>query len=288
MRSSTCWPRRPLRKRPAGCNLSAGGTSGAALWLVALAAFAGTATAAAAQAVVVRSAGPSAASYPAGKRIAAGTRVVLRAGDVVTVIDKAGSRVLRGAGEFALDGMVSRDATVAVQIGRALSKPQPVRRAGAVRGPGDPPLAEPLPPTVWLADSAAGGRVCVLQGSDLYLWRGNSDKRRFAWLGETDGGGMVRLQFPEQVAGVAWPVGMVPLADGHSYRLTEESNPDNFHDFEVVMLDPETVPVDAAGLATTLLDNGCRSQFEWMAKKLESEDASAAPATETMPAGGGT
>jgi len=56
----------------------------------------------------------------------------------------------------------------------------------------------------------------------------------------------------------------------------------------VVMLDPETVPVDAAGLATTLLDNGCRSQFEWMAKKLESEDASAAPATETMPAGGGT
>jgi len=248
----------------------------------ALAVMAGTGISAAAlaQAVVVSSTGPSRASYPAGKRLAQGVTVTLQAGDRVTIIDRAGSRVLSGPRSVVIDGAVNRDSTVAVQLGRSLSKPQPVRRAGAVRGPGDPPPAEPLPPTVWLADTGLNGRVCVLQGSDLYLWRAKADKRSFAWLGEADGGGMVRLQFPADVAGVAWPSGMVPLVDGRSYRLTDEANPDNFHDFEVVVLDPDTVPVDAQGLAVTLLDNGCRAQFDWMAKKLEFEEAARVPPTE--------
>jgi hypothetical protein len=258
----------------------------AAVVLAALAAFAGAGSALA-QAVVVSSTGPSRASYPAGKRLAAGARVTLQAGDRVTIIDKAGSRVLTGGSSFVIDGAVNRDSTVAVQIGRALSKPQPVRRGGTVRGPNEPPATEPLPPSVWLADTGAGGRVCVLRDSDLYLWREGSDKRRFAWLGETEGGGMVRLQFPEAVAGVAWPTGMVPLVDGRTYRLTEESNPDNYKDFEVVILDPEVVPVDAQGLAVTLLDNGCRAQFDWMAKKLEAEAMAEAKAAEAKAAGSG-
>lgn len=240
----------------------------------------GASAAAMAQAVVVSSTGPSRATYPAGKRLPMGSTVVLRQGDRVTVIDKAGSRVLNGPNTFTIDGAVNRDSTAAVQLGRSLARPQPVRRAGAVRGPDEPPLEEPLPPTVWLAEAGKGGRVCVLAGSDLYLWRGNSDKRSFAWLGEADGGGMVRLQFPQAVAGIAWPTGMVPLADGHVYRLAEESNPDNYNDFEIVMLDPANVPVDAAGLATVLLDNGCRTQFDWMAKSLERDAELAAKRAE--------
>lgn len=226
----------------------------------------GVSGAALAQAVVVSSTGPSKASYPAGKRFKAGDQIVLKAGDQVTILDKAGSRVLSQPRTYTVDGAVNRDTTAVAQLGRSLAKPGPVRRAGAVRGPGDPPKAEPLPPSVWLADASVGGRVCVLEGSDLYLWRDNSDKRRFSWLGDEGGGGMVRLQFPQEVAGVAWPSAMVPLVDGRTYRLTEESNPDNYKDFEVVMLSPDSVPVDAAGLAVTLLDNGCRAQFEWLAK----------------------
>lgn len=243
----------------------------------------GASVSALAQAVVVSSTGPSRASYPSGKRLAVGTKVTLEAGDRITIIDKAGSRILTGGQTYTIDGAVNRDSTVAMQLGRSLSKPQPVRRAGAIRAPGEQSTEEPMPPSVWLADAGMGGRVCVLQGSDLYLWRDNSDKRRFSWLGETDGGGMVRLQFPEKVAGVAWPTGMVPLADGHMYRLADESNPDNYKDFEVVMLDPEAVPVDAAGLAVTLLDNGCRTQFDWMARKLESEEKAAAAAEAALP-----
>jgi hypothetical protein len=231
-----------------------------------LAAALGLSGAALAQAVVVSSTGPSKASYPAGKRFKAGDKIVLKAGDQVTILDKAGSRVLSQPREYTIDGTVNRDTTAVAQLGRSLAKPGPVRRAGAVRGPGDPPKAEPLPPSVWLADAGVGGRVCVLEGSDVYLWRDNSDKRRFAWLGEQEGGGMVRLQFPQEVAGVAWPTSMVPLIDGRVYRLTDESNPDNYKDFEIVMLKPESVPVDAAGLGVTLLDNGCRAQFDWLAK----------------------
>ncbi|OYX93873.1 MAG: hypothetical protein B7Y74_08575, partial [Novosphingobium sp. 35-62-5] len=56
-----------------------------------------------AQAVVVRSTGPTAVNYPKGKRLPANASVVLKAGDVVTVLDKAGTRVLKGAGTFVMD-----------------------------------------------------------------------------------------------------------------------------------------------------------------------------------------
>ena len=82
------------------------GILGTALLLV------GTSTPAVAQAVVVRSTGPSAVAYPKGKRLAANATVVLKAGDVVTVLDKAGTRVLKGAGSFTLDNARSEERRV--------------------------------------------------------------------------------------------------------------------------------------------------------------------------------
>ena len=85
-----------------------------------------------AQAIVVRSTGPSAATYPKGKKLAAGTSVTLKTGDMVTVLDKAGSRVLRGAGSFTMDSRVLRDRGIIPLLSRSLSSPQAVR-AGAGR-----------------------------------------------------------------------------------------------------------------------------------------------------------
>ena len=94
---------------------------------------AGISVQAVAQAVVVRSTGPTAVNYPRGKRLAANATVTLKAGDVVTVLDKAGTRVLRGAGSFTLTGAVNRDRGTAALLARSLSNPASVR-AGAVRG----------------------------------------------------------------------------------------------------------------------------------------------------------
>jgi hypothetical protein len=245
-----------------------------ALGMLALALGLGMATPTLAQAVVVRSTGPSAASFPAGKRLAANGSVTLQAGDVVTVLDKVGTRVLRGQGTFAVDGPLNRDRGSAALLARSLSNPVSVR-AGAVRGaPGDVTSGEPIPVSVWLADIDKGGRVCLPRGSDLYLWRGVSAQRRFVWLGESDGGGTVRVALPSRTAGVAWPQTMVPLADGHTYRVTDEADPNKGTELRLVLLEPEVIPADAVALGTLLLDNGCKAQFEWLAASLESDDAS--------------
>ncbi|WP_338468230.1 hypothetical protein RXV95_06680 [Novosphingobium sp. ZN18A2] len=230
-----------------------------------------------AQSVIVRSTGPSASSYPPGKRLPAGTKITLRSGDVVTVLDKVGTRVLRGAGSFDLDATSTRNIGGAARLARSMNSPVAVR-AGAVRG-GVPNEAGPiLPPSIWIADIDKGGRVCVPRGSDLYLWRGEASQRRYTWLGEAEGGAMTRILWPKNTAGVPWPRAVVSLSDGQAYRSVDDSASDNGVDFELVVLDPDKVPTDASGLGVMLLDNGCKAQFEWLAKTLEEPAAESATA----------
>lgn len=236
-------------------------------------------TGAMAQAVVVRSTGPSAVNYPKGKRLPANAGVVLRAGDVVTVLDKAGTRVLKGAGSFTIDNAVNRDRGAAALLARSLSNPASVR-AGAVRGApaGGASADMVLPVSIWIADTAQGGNVCIPRGSDLYLWRGNADARSFTWLTESEGGEMVRMQWPPKTAGIAWPKTMLAPQEGRTYRIYDETTPDKAAEFRIVTLEPEAVPADAAALGTLLLDNGCKAQFEWLAEVLDGDEQ--APAGE--------
>lgn len=232
---------------------------------------AGLSAQAIAQAVVVRSTGPSAVSYPKGKRLSASDTVVLKPGDVVTVLDKAGTRVLKGAGSFVLNGTVNRDRGAAALLARSLSNPASVR-AGAVRGPGDSTGDNVMPVSIWLADTDQGGNVCVPRGSDLYLWRGKGTKRSFTWLTEATGGEMVRMQWPPKTVGIAWPKTMLAPQEGRTYRIYDETTPETAAEFRIVVLEPETVPADAEALGTLLLDNGCRAQFDWLAETLDEED----------------
>lgn len=234
----------------------------------AILAFVASSAAAVAQAVVVRSTGPSAVNYPKGKRLSANAGVVLKAGDVVTVLDKAGTRVLKGAGSFTIDSAINRDRGAAALLARSLSNPASVR-AGAVRsGAGAGAADMALPVSIWVADTAQGGNVCVPRGSDLYLWRGKADARSFTWLTESEGGEMVRMQWPPMTAGIAWPKTMLAPQEGRIYRIYDETTPDKAAEFRIVTLEPEAVPADAAALGTLLLDNGCKAQFEWLAEVL--------------------
>lgn len=222
-----------------------------------------------AQAVVVRATGPSAEKYPKGTKLAAGAKVLLVAGDVVTVLDKAGSRVLRGAGTFAMDSRVLRDRGIIPQLSRSLKSPQAIR-AGAVRGGSSGPAAQsPIPSSLWIADIDKGGKVCVPQGSDLYLWRAANGDRRFTWLGEADGGGTVRLAWPPRTSAIAWPVATLPLIAGRSYRSNDDGVTDKWVDLEVVRLASEAIPQDPAALATLLFDRGCAVQFDLLAGALD-------------------
>jgi hypothetical protein len=230
----------------------------------------GSASAAMAQAVVVRSTGPSAVSYPKGKRLPVNASVVLKSGDVVTVLDRAGTRVLKGAGAFVIDNAVNRDRGAAALLARSLSNPASVR-AGAVRSASVRGAASgnaTLPVSIWIADVTQNGNVCVPRGSDLYLWRGEAETRSFTWLTESEGGEMVRMQWPPKTAGIAWPKTMLAPQEGRTYRIYDETAPDKAAEFRIVTLEPDAVPADAAALGTLLLDNGCKTQFDWLAEVL--------------------
>lgn len=66
------------------------------LLFIALALGVGAATPAAADVLVLRASGPSAASLSPGRRLATGTRLALRAGDQLTLLDGRGTIVLSG------------------------------------------------------------------------------------------------------------------------------------------------------------------------------------------------
>ena len=235
--------------------------------------------AAQAQSIVVRSTGPSATSHPKGQRLPRSAVITLRAGDIVTILDKVGTRVLRGPGTFRLDAAVVRDNGVVARLARSLGDPASVgstRRTGAVRGLGPTTgnaSAAPMPDTIWadtiwLADVDAGGPFCVPKGSRAYLWRSSTGTGRSGSLGTADNRLKVNVQWPAQAAGTAWPVGALPLADGSTYRFIGEGPASRQADFRIVSLDPAVLPGDAAGLGALLLDKGCTVQFDWLASSL--------------------
>lgn len=234
---------------------------------------AASAVAAHAQSIVVRSTGPSATTHPKGQRLSRGVLLMLRAGDIVTILDQVGTRVLRGPGTFRLDGAVVRDNGVITRLSRSLGDPATFRstsRAGAVRGPGNPgTMATPLPDTIWLADVDAGGSVCVPKGSRAYLWRSSTGSARSGSLGTTDDRVKLNVQWSAQSRGTAWPIGALPLVDGSAYRFTGEGPLSKVVEFRIVALDPAALPVDAAGLGAVLLEKGCTAQFDWLASSLE-------------------
>jgi len=222
-----------------------------------------------ADSIVVRSTGPSSSEFAQGKKLASGAEIRLAAGDMLTVLDGAGTRVLRGPGRFKLDDRVVRDRSALAGLSRTLKDP-PAVRAGAVRAAGASTYAmegNKLPAgSIWLVDVDQGGKVCLPADTDLYLWRNQTADPQYMWLSEASGGGMVRLGWQPQTAGIAWPDKQVEPGVGHSYLLYPDGGEDNAVRIELVPL--AEVPSDVAGLSQAFLDNGCVAQFERLADTL--------------------
>lgn len=227
-----------------------------------------------AQAIVVHATGPSAAKFPKGTKLVAGTSISLQQGDVVTVLDRVGTRIVKGKATHVIDSQVLRDRGLVPLLTRSLSNPRTIR-AGAVRGGAPAGTAKMAPKSVWLADIDKGGKVCVPQGSGLYLWRSENGAQRLSWLSEAEGGAMVRLQFPPQTSGISWPGGSLPLVAGRSYRVDGDGGTDKGVEIEVVSLAPDAIPDNAVELGSLLLANGCAVQFDLLADSLAVADTAA-------------
>jgi hypothetical protein len=212
-----------------------------------------------AQSMVVRSSGPSAAQYPAGKKLPANAQVVLKAGDRVTVLDKAGTRVLSGPKTFTLDGAVKRDQTQSTQIASLLSTSGPSTRSrtGAVRGaPAKVAVAGPRSPNLWFIDASKPGKFCVAEPNRLLFWRASVAEDMTLKLSGT-GGASTDILWKKGSGNRVWPVAEVPVVSGSSYTLSGPNGMANKIDLVVL----PSVPTEVDDLAGTLIENGCENQL---------------------------
>ena len=205
-----------------------------------------TAGTAMADILVVRSTGPSAKSYPPGRRLPESARLVLRAGDQLVVLDGRGTRVIRGPGSFTAGApAVGRVASAAPAVDRRA-------RIGAVRGLD---TGELRPPSIWHVDVARSSNVCVADPARVTLWRADAaDAATLTIAGQ--GGLSKQLGWQPGSSTLAWPSDL-PVAEGSEYRLSGSGEPTTIRF--------RTIPPRSAGLedmAQTLIRNQCDAQLD--------------------------
>jgi hypothetical protein len=199
--------------------------------------------------LVVRSAGPSAKAYPPGRAVGENTPVVLKAGDVVTVLAPSGARTLRGPGTFKVAGGGTAPAFNARS------------RFSAMRGPEVPPS-----PGLWDVDVSKSGNVCLADPAQVILWRPAAAAETTLQVTPAAGAGQP----------VAWPAGrlvqrwpqQLPMSDGAEYSLkwAESGEPTRLK-FKTLA----AVGDDPTLLAKALIDNGCQAQLDLLLKAAPQE-----------------
>jgi len=205
--------------------------------------------------VVVASSGPSAGSFPVGKKIGDSEQIVLRAGDTLTVLDGSGTRVLRGAGTFSLDQRASpsQRGTFAVLTERRSASRM---RTGAVRGEED---GVPVhSPNLWYVDVAQPGTFCLAGTDRVRLWRGNTAGDA-TYLVRADAGGSHTVTFADGDMLAPWDTKLLPVSDGAVFHI---ASPAGGSDQELRFAVLDTVADEPEELAGQLIEKGCTKQLE--------------------------
>ena len=199
--------------------------------------------------LVVRSLGPSAKAWPPGRAVGENSPIVLKAGDVVTVLAPSGARTLRGPGTFKVAG------------GGAAPAFNPRARFGAMRGPEVPPS-----PGLFDVDVSRSGNVCLADARPVLLWRPVSAADATLEVVPAGGGGQ----------SVAWAAGsmmqrwpqQLPIADGAEYSVKFA---DEGEARRLTFKTLAAVGDDPTALARALIDKGCDAQLDLLIKAAPEE-----------------
>jgi len=218
--------------------------------------------AAAEAAIVVASSGPSAATYPVGRKLDDAGTITLRAGDTLTVLDGKGTRVLRGAGTFpvaAAAGTPAKSATFAVLT---MQRSAQRVRTGAVRtGVG---AEAPASPNLWFIDVAKPGKRCLVAGQPVRLWRLDTRAAATYTLAPAAGGAGAAVTFAAGSGVAPWNNVAIPVTDGGRYVVSAGGKP--VGTVETALLPAQ--PRDAEAMAAALIGKGCTAQVELLAATL--------------------
>ncbi len=226
----------------------------------------GMASAALADAIVVRSTGPSAATYPVGRRLPPAQRVVLQSGDRVVLVGEGGTRTLSGPGNFPVRAANQASQGAGATLSRYLSTSGgAISRTGAVRGSGV--SAEPSAPNLWVVDVARSGTVCVADMSNITLWRGDMTQDTLLTVTEpANGGHTASLAFVTGQNFRAWPSDAMPVAEGVDYRI---SGPGMATPTTIRFVSTPLTTSDPAAIAAMLADKGCTGQLAQLGTRLD-------------------
>lgn len=230
-------------------------------WVVA-----GMGAQASAETMVVRATGPSASTYKPGSKLADGGALVLKAGDVVTLLDAKGTRTLHGPGSFGVTASASAAPANGVMLS-ALLDTKRVRRArtGAVRGSlGEAPAAPPRRPNLWMVDVAQSGTLCIADPAAVRLWR--ADAAKAATVRISGEGIQATANFAAGESVAAWPAA-APVREGAAYRLS-----DGAHAADIRFALVGAVSPGLDGVASGLLAHQCTAQLDLLVETAALKD----------------
>lgn len=213
--------------------------------------------------VVVAASGPSAKTYPVGRKIGPADRIVLQAGDTLTVLDEKGTRVLRGAGSYTLAQQAGDDRSNAFALITRQRSAQRMR-TGAVRDSSTGPITRP---NLWYVDVRQPGPMCLTDASEVRLWRPATAGEQLYAIG-VGGGAQVtsKANFGDGDMLTVWDLSQAPITDGSSYVIAGGDGRPNEITFRVI--DP--VPENAEALAAKLIELGCTAQLEVLTSAMTS------------------
>jgi len=204
--------------------------------------------------VVVASSGPSAKTYPVGKKLGAADRVVLQPGDTLTVLDEKGTRVLKGPGTISLATRTGADRSGAFALLTRQRSAQRVR-TGAVRSDGG---GEVTRPNLWYVDVRQSGPMCLANPAEVRLWRPATEGE--ALYAIAPGGAKVstKAAFGDGEMLTVWDLSQAPVADGARYVVAGQDGKPTEITFRVL----DTLPAAPEDLALKLIEKGCTAQLD--------------------------
>jgi hypothetical protein len=209
------------------------------------------AAAAEAAVLVVRSSGPSARAFPAGKAIPEAQTLNLKANDIVVLLDSRGTRTLRGPGNFSAAASASNSTSALA----ALTSQNANRRSrvGAVRGV---PTGATAGRNVWQADLGRSGNLCFANPADLGIYRAAGGGAETVTVTDSASGKTAKVQFNAGQTIANWPTDM-PVAAGNRYQIVGGASNVSY---TAHLIQP--VPAGLEGLAQSFIRNDCNAQLD--------------------------
>jgi hypothetical protein len=203
--------------------------------------------------VVVRSTGPSARAYPAGRQLPDNAQLALKAGDTVVLLDSRGTRTLSGPGNFPAVGGSSRVSAAQTASRILANQTASERRGGAVRG-GTATPTETRSPNLWFVDLSKSGTLCVADPSAVRVWRASGAQPAEVKISAATGSASITL--PQGATVGDWPRSM-PVTPGTEYTLTADGMAPAKIKFVTVPM-----PTSLEDTASQLIAKGCNTQLD--------------------------